>query len=177
MRAMEESQPPSSTWRRLGITAAVLLLLVGTGLLAYRAIRRPLPVVVMNDDARRFQRTGLDPRYQPMVNVLAKAREDYQALVPEYERQRVVKLAPELARQMKQLAEDVDIACRWMERSVDSPHRLPTRALAQFRRASRIIRANSTGAIESLDYDTDETMRRLEQGFANLRVWVQENYR
>lgn len=232
--------------RRLLWSIAILALLVGAGMLGYWIVRRPLPVVGIDDVRpparesmvvvamgwgtiawqsygcmeldevlarfhhlpmhtvipdgtvirtpslpRLFQKAGLDPRYQPMINVLAKALQDYLAMLPED-----LRASPDghllagyhlnhgrsdppadFRKRMVQLANQVDIACRWIERGVDEPQVLPRHALRRFREAAALLRRNGPGRVGSPDYDTFGIRTGFSAGFANLLVWVQENYR
>ncbi len=120
-----------------------------------------------------------------MVNVLAKAMQDYRALVGAYQKERSdalrqhlsrVPLSADLTAKLAGISRAGEIACRSLQRAVQAPHAEPKLALGQFHEAVIRLHAMSLGAVESEDYDTEMVFQRLSLGFGNLLGWVQQNY-
>ena len=86
-----------------------------------------------------FRDAGLDPRYQPAINVLAKSCTDFHAVLPAYLNARNVSgvgaghfaISSDLQRKLAACADGIDAACRIL-RSPPAPHAAPKMTIAQF---------------------------------------------
>jgi hypothetical protein len=127
-----------------------------------------------------FRDAGLDARYQPALNALAKASADVFAVLPEYERVRndsgmrdgqTFAIPESIAATFIRSADAIDAACHVLK-SVAPPHAPPMMTVGQFHSVSDSLRLLSSGMIDSHDYDIDLIGQRFGLGFTNAMVWT-----
>jgi hypothetical protein len=131
-----------------------------------------------------FREAGLDHRYQPAINALAKACTDFYDELPSYLEARKASgvergtfAIPEKSRDtFLKCADAIDAARRELE-TAKEPHKAPRMTLDQFAQASSLLRELATGSIDGYGYDSDLIGQRLGLGFTNAIVWTQENHR
>lgn len=131
-----------------------------------------------------FQTAGLDPAYQPTVNVLAKAATDFFAVLPAYLEARRASGVREgnfdipdaLSSALLNCADSMEAAIAELRQIVVS-RRIPNSTLSQFAQAAQLIRALSGGSIDGYGYDYDLIGQRLGYAFTNALNWTQERPR
>ena len=131
-----------------------------------------------------FRDAGLDPRYQPAINVLAKSCTDFHAVLPAYLNARNVSgvgaghfaISSDLQRKLAACADGIDAACRVL-RSPPAPHAAPKMTIAQFTQVSDGIRELARGSIDGYGYDYDLVGQRFGLAFTNAIVWTQSGHR
>lgn len=131
-----------------------------------------------------FREAGMDSRYQPSINVLAKAWTDFHAARAGYLEARQTSNAKKMAFVIPdhcrdtflKCADAIDAANRELE-AVKAPHQVPRKTIDQFAQASSQLRQLATGAVDGYGYDSDLVAQRMGLGFANALIWVQEQYR
>ncbi|MBE2285473.1 MAG: hypothetical protein IAE77_18575 [Prosthecobacter sp.] len=128
---------------------------------------------------------GLDPLYQPAVNVLAKTWMDIRSFLPEYEKQRRVSgvrdggtfvLGPSLRDQMLRYADSIDAACHVLEYP-HANHTAPKSTLGKFSGCSDSLRRFAGGHADSNDYDTFLLQKGFGHGFTYLLIWIKAGHR
>lgn len=128
---------------------------------------------------------GLDPRYQPAVNVLAKSWIDVRTFLPEYEKQRwasgvrdggTFMLSKPLRDQMLRCADSIDAACHVLEHP-HAGHTAPKSTLGKFSGCSDSLRRFAAGHADSNDYDTFLLQKGFGHGFTYLLIWVKAGHR
>lgn len=128
---------------------------------------------------------GLDSRYQPAVNVLAKSWIDVRAFLPEYEKQRwasgvrdggTFALSKPLRDQMLRCADSIDAACHVLEHT-HAGHTAPKSTIGKFSACSDALRRFADGHADSNDYDTFLLQKGFGHGFTYLLIWTQAGHR
>ncbi|QJE98387.1 hypothetical protein [Luteolibacter luteus] len=131
-----------------------------------------------------FHQAGLDPRYQPAINALAKSCTDFQAALPHYlEVRRASGLnrgsfkIPKKAKDSFLICADAIEAAKRELETAKEPHQVPRATLDQFAQASSELRELASGSVDGYGYDSDLVGQHLGLGFTNAIIWVQEGYR
>ena len=130
-----------------------------------------------------FRDVGLDPRYQPAINVLAKACTDFYGVFPEYRKARYASgiasgtfaIPQHIRTTFLRCAGSIDAALRVLD-AVKSPHAVPRMTINQFRQASAGIRDLAAGMIDGYGYDYNMVGQRFGLGFENAIIWVQHHH-
>lgn len=130
-----------------------------------------------------FRDAGLDPRYQPAINVLAKACTDFYDVFPAYRKAREASKIPQgrfaipenIRSRFQSCSDSIDAAIQVL-RSVKPPHVVPRMTIDQFQKVSSLIRQLATGAIDGYGYDYDETGQRFGLAFTNAIIWTQHHH-
>jgi hypothetical protein len=133
--------------------------------------------------AEVFRDSGLDPTYQPALNVLAKACADYFETLPNYLRERrgsvieagKFQISPEIEAKFLGYASDIAAALSVL-RTVQPTQTVPTKAIAQFEQVNDYIRSLATGAVDDYGYDYDLVGQRFGLAFTNLLIWTQHEH-
>jgi hypothetical protein len=129
-----------------------------------------------------FKEEKLDPKYQPAINVLAKAQSDFQALLPSYHEVFIkasgrtkdrLNLPAEMKEKLVQMGAAVDSAATVLA-GATAPHKPPQATVMQFKQAANQLRIVAGGS--TLDYTTDMVGQRMGLGMTNALIWVQQNY-
>ena len=132
-----------------------------------------------------FDAAGMAPEYQPVLNALAKAVQDYFEMEPVYlELRRKVEeidpgrmaLPPKIKSTLDSVADALDAVCARLE-TVSAGHKVPRMAINQFKQASFHVRDLAEGNFDGYGYDYDLVGQRLGHGLSNLLIWVQERHR
>jgi hypothetical protein len=130
---------------------------------------------------RMFQQAGLDPRFQPAINVLCKTWQDFHARALDYRtlpssvsssRSAGVLLPPILRAEFERLARAVDLAAASITEEVQSPRSKPLEALFHFQQAAEALRALANGTANQ-DYGTEMVYQRLAIGLSYVLNWAQ----
>lgn len=130
-----------------------------------------------------FRDAGLDSRYQPAINVLAKACTDFYRVFPEYRKARYASgiargtfaIPQHIKTTYSQCADSIDAAIRVLVR-VKPPHKVPQRTIDQFRQVSSGIRELAAGSIDGYGYDYDMVGQRFGIAFTNAIIWTQQHH-
>jgi hypothetical protein len=131
-----------------------------------------------------FRNHGASERYQPAINVLAKASYDFYEILPTYLDARTKSgvsgeghfaISPLLRDRLTECADSIDAATHAMGEPQPG-HAIPKKTIAQFEKASWWIRELSKGNIDGLGYDYDLVGQRLGLGFTNAIIWVQSDH-
>ena len=132
-----------------------------------------------------FKSEGLDPKYQPAINVLAMATHDYHALLPDYKTLRdkamtdtgttKIALPPDMKQKMEHIADAVASAAAVFAGAVP-PHKPPMATVMQFRQAAVQIRTLASGVVHDSNNDDDMVGQRLGLGMTNALIWLQQRY-
>jgi hypothetical protein len=127
---------------------------------------------------------GLDPRYQPAINVLARAWQDLRAMLQEYLKVRdasgakdgqTFPIPQDLRARLVQCADGIDAAVDAL--SHPSPgHHAPRSTIGQFTGVAHSLRQLSTGYIFTHDYDTFLLQKGFGLGFTYALIWTQEHH-
>lgn len=131
-----------------------------------------------------LREAGLDSRYQPAINALAKSSTDFFALLPSYREARTASgvstgtfaIPPHMQAVLNSCADLTDAAMANLE-SVPAPHLPPKLAAGQFRQTAALLRDLAKGSIDGYGYDYDMVGQRFGLGFTNLLIWVQQQDR
>ncbi|MES2921477.1 MAG: hypothetical protein V4819_08020 [Verrucomicrobiota bacterium] len=134
--------------------------------------------------AAAFRDAGMDPVYQPAMNALAKACTDYYAAEPAYLRARdaaggaagFFPIPADIKAKFIHIADTIDSAVVVLEVK-NSPYRVPTMTIGQFRQASYQIRELSRGSMDGYGYDFDLVGQRFGLAFTNALIWTQQQHR
>lgn len=135
--------------------------------------------------AMAFRDAGLDPAFQPALNVLAKACSDTFATLPVYLEARrtsgnthpgAFPIPPEIQARLRVSANAIDAALAVLSTAAP-PHTVPTKAIGQFQKVAALLRTLATGQVDGYGYDTDEIGQRFGLGFTNALIWVREEKR
>lgn len=126
-----------------------------------------------------FRDAGLDPQYQPVINVLAKACTDFHSMLPAYMKAREASgvtrgnfaIPGEIRTTFLGCADAIDAANRNLE-TIKAPHKVPRMTINQFAEAARLIRELATGYIDGYGYDYDLVGQRLGLAFTNGLIWA-----
>lgn len=134
-----------------------------------------------------FKTEGLDPKYQPAINVLAKAAHDFFELRPQYRDVRSKAMAGDAAMtkiaipaEMKEKFDhlaDALASAAAVFAGAEAPHKAPNATVQQFREAALQLRALGAGAVHTTDYDDDMVGQHLGLGMTNALIWVQQSYK
>ncbi len=134
--------------------------------------------------SRAFQEAGLDARYQPAMNALAKATTDFHAVLPEYLKARNASgvasgtfLLPAPIKATLDRCADAIVAATAVLGEAAPPHAVPKMAIAQFLQAAGYIGELASGSIDGYGYDYDEVGQRLGLAFTNAIIWTQNHHR
>jgi hypothetical protein len=134
--------------------------------------------------AQAFQNAGLDSRYQPAINALAKACTDFHDAMPAYLKAREASgvshgsfAIPKESREAFLKCADAIDAANFELKAVKAPHQVPHKTIDQFAEAARLVRELATGSIDGYGYDYDLPGQRFGLAFTNAMVWTQEHYR
>lgn len=128
--------------------------------------------------------SGLDARYQPATNALAKAWIDFAEVLPAYIKSRndllpkdaeKFPIPAEMQMLLVQCADKVDAAIDVLKHPVKG-HKVPLNTIARFKSASDSLRMFSRGEVFSLDYDTFLAGKGFGLGFTQLLIWVQDHH-
>jgi hypothetical protein len=135
-----------------------------------------------------FKNEGVDPKYAPAINVLAKAAHDFFALRPVYVEARKQALPPaagskktkitlpaDMTDKLEHIADALASAAAVFAAAVE-PHKPPNATVQQFREAALKLRTMAAGEVVSADYDDDLVGQHLGLGMTNALIWVQQNY-
>ena len=129
-----------------------------------------------------FRDAGLDPRYQPAINALAKAWYDLQSTLPAYLKARDAngtgdgrsfQIPQDLRLRLSACADAVDAAIDVLNHPANG-HNVPRKTIGQFAGISRSLRGLSMGSIGSRDYDTFLLQKAFGFGFTYALIWTQE---
>jgi hypothetical protein len=133
--------------------------------------------------AQAFVDEGMDPKYQPAINVLAKTVHDFYALLPAYqaEKQKQVKstnqtkiaLSPDMKAKLEALANNVE-AANAVFGSAAPPHKVPQATMGQFKQAMEELRSLANGKI--WEYDTEMVGQRFGAGMTDALLWTQQRH-
>lgn len=127
---------------------------------------------------------GLDPAYQPAINVLALTWDELRIALPDYKRERdsagardgaSFAITPDLRRRLLKCADAVDAALDVLARARE-PHKVPRSTIGQFARVSRLLRHFADGRVESHDYDIFLSRKGFGLGFTYVLIWAQSNH-
>jgi hypothetical protein len=132
-----------------------------------------------------FKEEGLDPKYQPAINALAKATHDFYALLPDYRAERTkamtdpdnkkITLPVEMKEKLDQIADAVAAAAAVFAGAAP-PHKTPNATVQEFRQAAIQIRALGAGVVKAAEEDEHLVGQRLGLGMTNALIWVQQGY-
>ena len=133
--------------------------------------------------ALAFQDAGLDPKYQPDINALAKACTDFREALPAYLEAReksggsagTFAIPAESKKTFLECADAID-AARYDLDNVKSPHKIPRKTIDQVAQASFQLRELATGAIDGYGYDHDLVGQRFGLGFTNALIWTRDRH-
>ncbi len=129
-----------------------------------------------------FRDAGLDTRYQPAVDALAKAWTDLRSVLPEYteacnssgmQSGQTFPISAELQSKLVACADLVQSAIPVLSHPAYG-QKPPTKAVGRLTGISLFLRKLSTGAIGSRDYDTEELCQCFGFAFIDTFVWMQE---
>ena len=132
-----------------------------------------------------FRDAGLDPRYQPAINALAKAWNDLQSTLPDYLKARDASgsgdgksfpIVAELRVRLVTCADMIDAAIDVLNHPA-SGHNAPRKTIGQFAGVSSSLRNLSNGFIGSRDYDTFMLQKGFGFGFTYCLIWTQEHHK
>jgi hypothetical protein len=118
---------------------------------------------------------GLDPTYQPAINVLAQTWNQLRKLLPEYERQRNA-LPANLQTKLLKCADQMDAAIDVLGHPKQG-HRVPQSTLGQFSEAAISLRNLAAGIEEDRDYDVFMIGKRIGLGFTYTLIWAKSGHR
>ena len=131
-----------------------------------------------------FRDAGLDPRYQPAINALAKAWNDLQSTLPDYTKIRNAsglsdgqsfQISDDLRLKLADCADVIDAAIDVLNHPSNG-HNTPRKTIEQLAGVSGSLRRLSTGFIESRDYDTFMLQKRFGLGFTYALIWTQAHH-
>ncbi|TCO95444.1 hypothetical protein EV701_101131 [Chthoniobacter flavus] len=129
-----------------------------------------------------FRDAGLEPRYQPGINALAKAWQDLQVVLPQYAEVRNASglrdgqsfpISPDLRAKLVKCADLMDAAIGLLQHP-SNEHSVPQATIGQFEGAAASLRQLSTGTIGSRDYDVFMIQKRIGLGFYYALIWTQQ---
>jgi hypothetical protein len=131
-----------------------------------------------------FHDAGLDARYQPAINALAKACTDYYQVEPDYLVVRgasgitegVFSIPTSIKTAFGAIADTIDAVVASLQ-LVEPPHSAPRAALGQLGQASAQIRELASGRIDGYGYDYDLVGKRLGLGFTDAIIWTKQGHR
>lgn len=131
-----------------------------------------------------LREAGLDARYQPAINVLAKAWADYREELPGYLKSRqegtvtngTFAIPQNHRDRFLKCADAIEAAKQQLEKA-EPPHQVPRMTADQFAQASSQLRQLASGAVDGYDYDSDLIGQRMGLGFTNALIWVQDQHR
>jgi len=130
-----------------------------------------------------FKDAGLDSRYQPAINTLAKASADFYSVLPAYLEARrnsgvssgKFSIPADIRGKLLACADVIDAAINILATPAPS-HKVPTKTISQFRGASSQIRQLADGSIDGYGYDYEEVKQSIAFGFINALVWTQNHH-
>lgn len=133
-----------------------------------------------------FSSEGLDPKYQPAINVIAKTAHDFFALRPAYVavRDQAQKTTPNVKKmvipadmkaKLDQMADALSAAAAVFAGAAE-PHKAPNATVQQIREAALKLHTMANGVIVSADYDDDMVGQHLGAAMTNALIWVQQRY-
>lgn len=141
-------------------------------------------VIRMPAIPQMFKEAGIDREYEPVLNALAKAVQDYFEVEPVYlELRRQVEgiqpghmsLPVGIKSTLDSVAETLEAVCGGFE-TVKDGHSVPRKAINQIKQAAFHVRDLASGNFDGYGYDHDLVGQRLGHGLANLLVWVKEKH-
>jgi hypothetical protein len=131
-----------------------------------------------------FRDAGLDSRYQPAINALAKASTDFHATLPTYLKARSASgvasgtfTVPADTRATFMACADAIVAASAVLGTATPPHSIPKMTISQFLDAAGLIRELASGSIDGYGYDYDLVGQRFGLAFTNAIVWTQQHHR
>lgn len=134
--------------------------------------------------AAAFRDAGLAPRYQPVINALAKAAMEFEAILPEYIAARNASgvsagtfAIPKHIQAAFFAQADVMEAAQNILRKVHSPHEAPTITVQHLDQAVTWLRILAKGEIDGLGYDHDFVSQHTALSLSCAFVWMKEGYR
>jgi hypothetical protein len=134
--------------------------------------------------AAGLREAGLDPDYQPAINVLAKNWSDLKTVLPDFEREcdasgvhdgSSFTVTPAVKDRLTKCADAVDAAIDVL-RHPKQGHVLPRSAIGQFAGVSTTLRHFAAGKVESLDYDVFLAEKAYGMGFTYVLIWAQSGH-
>lgn len=131
-----------------------------------------------------FRDAGLSARYQPAINVLAKAWLDYLEVLPAYVSARqssgvqrgTFTITDPLRDKLLACARAVEAAVRVL-RSAKPPHAAPRMTVRQFEEAATHLRTLASGECDGYGYDYDLVGQHFGYGFRNALIWAKNQHR
>lgn len=148
------------------------------GLIAGATLKTPsLPIA--------FRDAKLDPHYLPTIDILAKAWQDLQTVLPDYQKERnasglrdgqAFSISEDLRLRLTHCADTMDAALDVLNHPLPG-HSPPHKTIGQFATVSDSLHRLSTGAIGSRDYDTFMLQKRFGLGFTDALIWARAGCR
>lgn len=117
---------------------------------------------------------GLDPTYQPAINVLAQTWNRLRTLLPESERQRNAPPA-DLKAKLLRCADQMDAALDVL-RHPKRDHLPPESTLGQFTAAAASLRNLAAGKEEDREYGVFMIGKRIGLGFTYVVIWAKSGH-
>lgn len=130
-----------------------------------------------------FRDAGLDPRYQPAINALAKATTDFHAVLPAYRKAREASgagkgsfaIPPEIRDTLLKCADTIEAGADALGHPAPA-HHAPKLTVRQFLGAAELLRQLAGGSIDGDGYDYDMIDQRLALGFTYALIWTQQKH-
>ena len=134
--------------------------------------------------AAAFHDAGLDPRYQPAINALAKAAMEFQAILPAYLKARETSgdsvgtfAIPKDIQSALSSQADVIVAVKRVLNKAQAPHQRPTTTIQHLEQAESWLRILAQCEIDGLGYDYDFVSQHTALSLSCAFVWMKEGYR
>ncbi len=131
---------------------------------------------------RLFQQAGLEARYQPAINALARAAQEFYTARPAYELERKgvlrwtkFRVSDAMSRKLFRLADELEMSGEWLAKQVAAPQTVPKLSIGHFNQAAAGLRSLAKGVVE--EYDMEMIGQHFGHGFQNLLAWVEMQYR
>jgi hypothetical protein len=133
-----------------------------------------------------FADEGMDAKYQPAINALAKAAHDYFTLLPAYRaavkpgtaksgEATKVTVPADLKTKLESIADQVEAASAVLAAAAP-PHKAPQATVGQFKQAMVLLRSLALGKVDSEGYDNDVIGQRFGSGMTDALIWTQQRH-
>lgn len=132
-----------------------------------------------------FRDAGIDVKYQPSINALAKAWTDLVIILPDYIKARdfsgapdgkLFAIPPDVRTKLINCADAIDASIHALNHPAVG-HSAPVKTIDQFARVSSSIRRLATGFVESHDYDAFLIEKGFGLGFTYALIWTQAHHK
>jgi hypothetical protein len=134
--------------------------------------------------AAAFHDAGLDPRYQPAINALAKVAMEFQAILPAYLKARETSgdsvgtfAIPQDIQSALSSQANVIVAVKRVLNKAQAPHQRPTTTIQHLEQAESWLRILAQGKIDGYGYDYDLVGQHTALSLSCAFVWMKEGYR